>query len=241
MPSPTISGIWDRGIGVLNSAIDSVTKTILLQLGDEVSGTSESGDVESWGPSGFWARPSKPTAGQPSAQALVLKGSDRDACIGVRDTRCQSLYGSLNFGEFCLAAPGETATAQGRILGKADGSVTIYTTDDNTASGLSSAIYNGPDKIQISNKYGAFIIDASGITLRTANGVILTLGSILGLPVLIAGVPNPGPGQLTLVTGTFSGQWDTGFLGKLATPVTNLHYGPVPVASLPSVTNFVAP
>ena len=226
MASRNIGTVWDRGVGITNSSRDPTTNTILLVLGDEVGETTESPDAEQWQPSGIASRPAKPTKGSPSAQALLLRGSDRDAVIGVRDVRCQSVYASLDYGETCVYAPGENATAQGRILLKKDGSVNLYTRAGNTSSGGGIVIQADAenDAIRILNSQGyGIIIDSHGVRI-TAGGTkaALTIGS---------------DGTATLVsTGQTQVDGATVMLGSVGAPGANsaLH-GPTGLSGAPSL------
>src|SRR5690349_265341 len=85
--------------------------TITLQIGDAVSGEVDRDGAEYYGVAGLAARPANPAnATTASAECISLKFGDRDLVVASRDIVSQSISGSLNPGETCLYAPGETGT-----------------------------------------------------------------------------------------------------------------------------------
>jgi hypothetical protein len=186
--SISFDGIWNRGLDVLATAIDATTRTITAMLGDAVGEETISSNAEWWQPQGFASRPSKPTKGRPSAQVVLLRGSDVDACIACRDLRCQDIYGSLDYGETCIFAPGEDGTGQARILLKKDGGIHLYTRQGNTSGGAGMTIQvdaaNNTIRLLNGNGHG-IIIDATGVRI-TAKDAGITVSSGTG-NIVVAG------------------------------------------------------
>jgi len=176
---------------ILSTVRDTVTKTILANLGDIATEQSESDEAEWWQHVGLASRPSKANKiGHVAAQCVTLRTGGRDAVIASRDLRGQALAGNLQPGETCIYASGETGTAQARILLKADGSINLYTREGNTESGGGMAIMLTPssDTISIVNSAGfGLVINADGIKL-TAGGAGLTLDASGGIKLVGTGV-----------------------------------------------------
>lgn len=225
MGAINLSTVWDRGLGILNTVRDTVTNTILAMLGDEEGDVTESAAAEWWQHIGFASRPSKPEKGKGGPQAVCLVGGDRDACIASRDTRCNALYAALDYGEFCVYAPGEDGTGQGRIFGKKDGSVFLYTRQGNSpaGAGMTIGIDATQNRITLLNASGfGIIIDDAGVRITAGgSGAGLTLGST-------GAVTLAGTGQ-TQIDGA------TVLLGSVAVPAVNAAVrGPTGISAAPS-------
>lgn len=164
MASPSSSGVFQVGINVLNSVIDKVTGTVLFITGDVASQTPEADNVEAWGQLGVLSRPSNPAPGKAAAECITIRRGDRDVAICARDQRGQLLSGNLQPGETCLYAGGADGSAQGRVLLKATGAVSIYTTKGNVAGGAGMGIFVNPDgSVSVLSHTGAaFTIGADG-------------------------------------------------------------------------------
>lgn len=158
------------GINVLKTTVDTTTKTILAQLGDVIGSDVEGDNAEWWQHVGFSSRPSNPVAGVSAAEAIGIRASDRDLCFGSRDLRSQGIYGSLSDGETCVWAGGSDGAAQGRILLKANGNVSVYTAQGNVAGGPSVTMQaNADGSINLASQYGAIQISNAGIKLMFGN------------------------------------------------------------------------
>lgn len=160
--------LWDFA-DVLTSEL-SDSGQITTQAGDVVGEDVRETGVEVWGPPGYYARPCSPAAGEKGAQCLMLTGGDRNAAIGFCDRRQRDIYGNLKPGEFVITAGGEDATAQGKIAGKADGSITLATTDNNTHDGNGFYERLAPDSWSIQGPYGCIKLDATGFHVVLPNG-----------------------------------------------------------------------
>jgi hypothetical protein len=197
------------GLDILSTTVNATTKKILAQTGDASKESTDTDGVEWWQQVGFASRPPKPEAGKKAAQGVVLKTSDRDVCVASQDLRGLDLYGNLGHGETCVYAPGETGTAQGRMLVKSDGSVHLYTKQGNTSDGTGMTIQldaaNGAIRLLNPDGFG-IIIDSDGISLTTG-AAALTLGA---------------DGTISLVgTGACQIDGTSICLGSIAAPVVN--------------------
>jgi len=177
--------IFDVGVDILSTDIAD-NGTITCQTGDVVSRQVFCANNEWWQPAGFASRPAKPEPGKAACQGVMLNRGDHDVCIGQKDIRGQAIYGNLKDGEFCAYAPG----AQGRVSGKADGSVTIYTTDDNTADGNGVYFKVAKDKFQFMAPWGRLTFDATGFHVLTASGARLFMGALSAPAPLDSVLPN---------------------------------------------------
>lgn len=210
MAVSSLSDLFLIGIDILKTKLDSATKTIFAQLGS-VTEEYPSGHDENewWQHVGFASRPAIPTPKHKAAQCVAIRHSERDVVIASRDTRSQTIYGSLGEGETCVYAAGADGNSQGRVLLKDNGSVNLYTREGNSPTGGGIAIMMSAeeDSISIVNSKGyGIIINADGVKL-TANNSGLTLDS--GGKIKLV-----GKGQ-TQVDGS------TVLLGSIAVPVAN--------------------
>lgn len=190
MAAPSLASAIQVGINILNTFVDKVTGTILANTGDVATQTTESDNVEMWGPLGFLSRPSNPAPGKAAAEAVVIRRGDRDVCIAARDQRSQQLAGNLNPGETVMYAGGATGASQGRVLIKADGSVTLFTTDSNTATGNPVALRISPTGgLEFTSQWGSMVFDQTGFHVRTQAGPRLDMGgiSLPGVPAAVTG------------------------------------------------------
>lgn len=224
MGARTFSAVWDQGVSILNTVRDAVTNTIVAILGDEDGDVTESNEALWVQHIGFASRPSKPVKGQGGPQATILRSGDRDVCIGSRDPRCHPLYASLNYGEFCVYAPGENATGQARVFGKADGSVLLYTRVGNDPGGAGMTF-----QLDATNNVATMLNGLGFGVIADASGVTITTGA--------AGLKLGADGSISMV-GTAQVQVDgtTVLLGSQAVPLVNaaLH-GPTGISGAPSL------
>ena len=191
-----VGEIFHIGAAILSTSIDAVTNTLLAQVGSVTEEYVFSDSAELYGSLGLASRPSKATKGQSAAECIAIKG-DRDIVIATRDTRGQAIYGNLKEGETCLYAGGEKGTAQGRVLLKQNGAVTLYTTNDNTKDGKAVYLTLAPDGLTFVAPWGSLIFDATGFHLKTNAGPRLDMGG-LSIPGLPSQLTNAVTGYATL-------------------------------------------
>lgn len=222
--------LFQRGIDILNTILGSSTDastgtqtgTILASLGSvtkggntNAPGTSDSQNAEFWQHVGFSSRPSNPVGGVSACQAIAIRQNDRDVVICSRDIRTNSIYGNLNPGETCLWAAGADGNSQGRVIIKDNGSITIYTTDDNTSQGNATYFQIHPQNgMRFVAKWGSFVFDQTGFHIQHASGFTVDGGNIGGMPDPVSTISsyfkiNAGTTKLA-GTQTFLGQ---GLLG----------------------------
>lgn len=237
MPSVSLSDIFDIGIDVLSTELNTSNGVCTVQLGNVVDSDVGSGAVnEMWFPANYFARPSKPDVGSQASQAVAIKGGATDVVIAVRDTRLAEAYGNQKEGEFCLVAGGSDAKAQGKIIGRADGALVLATTDNNTHEGNGVYLIVGPDKLAFQAPWGSLVFDKTGFHVVTHSGAKMSLGGISNpaqpnyFRVDACSVALDSPQVLLGPTATNGG---TGlFLAPVVAPVASPEPGtPVPVAA----------
>lgn len=178
MSALDLGGLIQTGFDIMKTTVDAVTKKITAQLGSVVGNSVDSEGAELWQQVGFASRPSKPQAGKTAAQACVVKMGDHDIIIATQDLRGLELYGALADGETCVYAPGEDGEGQARVLLKADGSITMFSKQGNSPSGVGMMIQLDAtnNAIRLLNASGhGLIIDEDGVTLTAGAGAALTL------------------------------------------------------------------
>ena len=212
-----LSGLIQVGFDVLTTTVDATTKKITAQLGSVVGKTTDTDGAEWWQHYGFASRPPKPDAGKEAAQAVVIRMGDHDIVIASQDLRGLELYGRLDHGETCIYAAGPDGKAQGRILIKKDGSISLFSKKGNVADGTGMLIQLDAmnNAIRLLNASGhGLIIDDEGVKLTTGKaGLSLTAGGdakligtgktqVDGSGVVIGSAAVPGVNSaLTGVTG----------------------------------------
>lgn len=193
MPATGLNSIFDIGADILGSARNEKNGSISVQIGDAVGGEVRCDNASWWQHVGFASRPASAESGKPSAQVIAIEQGDRDICFASRDTRGQSIYGSLDSGESCVYAAGPNNIGTGRILLKDDGSISTITTltqKGNTTSGNPILIQlSSEGKITLTNEdKGAIVMDQDGIQMATpgkinlgAGGAVALIGSTMAL------------------------------------------------------------
>jgi|GEM_PF-3533692 len=181
MAAVDLGGLIQVGYAVLRTTVSAVTGKIQAQLGD-VRGEAETDNADWVQQPGFISRPPKAQKGKAAAYAVVVKGGDRDTVVGAVDLRGLELAGLINDGDTVVYAAGEEGTSQGRVALKGDGSVTLFTTDDNTNDGKSVYMRVAPDGFMWVAPWGTIRFDATGFHVLHDSGAAFDLGGINGLP-----------------------------------------------------------
>ena len=143
MAAPSLRSVFAVGLDVMSSVLDAATNAITTVLGDSTSGSVDSKENE-WmgcGP-GFVSMAGPPSSGAPSCQVLAIRQGDKNIVVAAKDFRACDRYANLQPGETCMFA----TVGQARVLLKKDGSVTLYTTDDNTSGGNPMFLTLSPKK-----------------------------------------------------------------------------------------------
>ncbi len=188
MATPKLSSLFRMGWDVLSTALDTASNIITVTLGDSTSGQTYSPNAEWMQHSGFASVAGPSNSQAPSCQTVAIRQGDKDVVIASRDARACDRYANLKPGECCLYA----TVGQARVLCKADGTVTLYTTDDNTKTGNAVFFRIGglkPDGksyvgFQFVAPFGSFVFDDTGWHVRhsAGSGFRLDAGAISGLP-----------------------------------------------------------
>jgi hypothetical protein len=155
---------------------DPDTGAITAQIGDVQNQRVEDNNCPVFQQWGFMSRPATADPASKSgskvgAEAVALRSVDADIIVGGRDLRSTEIAGQLQPGETCVYAAG----GQARLLMKANGSATIYTTADNTETGTSVAVSVAPTGIKIVGAWGAVTMDANGIQMCESGGAFLLM------------------------------------------------------------------
>lgn len=180
--SHNIGGFIHVGLDLLTTTVNQATGRIIATTGNVKKNTRESDSVEWWQHVGLASRPPNPEAGKQAAQAVILKTSDRDVAIASVDQRGLGLYGNLKAGETCAYAAGADGESQGRTLWKGNGSITHFTTSDNTVDGEAVYSRTSPTAFEWVAPWGVMKFDSSGFHINHASGARFDLGGISGMP-----------------------------------------------------------
>ena len=156
---------------VLTSRIDD-TGAVMLGLGDTKSEESADEEAVLFQASGIV---SVPPVG---AEALSPETSAGYITIASRDIRSGKIAGRMQPAETTVYAPGSQACT----LYKLDGSVTQFTTHDNTDNGKSVYSMVAPTGFTRFMPHGKETFDERGFHVLHASGARIDLGAISGLP-----------------------------------------------------------
>lgn len=170
------------GVDILNTEVAQKTGNITCQTGDVVNQDVESHGVEWIQHVGYASRPPNPDAGVAACQGVVICRGGRDTVIATQDARGQQLAGILKPGESCMYGAGADGLAQGRVICKQDGSVTLFTTSDNTSDGKSVYFRVKPTAFEFVAPWGTLKFDDTGLHILHSSGASFDLGGIYGLP-----------------------------------------------------------
>jgi hypothetical protein len=179
------------GVQILNISSGDTNNSIVAQVGDVISQDVESYTAQYIQQVGFVSLPPKAVPGVSGAECIMLRDVQRDMVIGSRDVATQANYGQLTYGETTIYGAGIDGTSQGRVMIKTDGSVTMYTTDDNTAAGNAVYIRVSPKGFEFKSPFGKLTCDESGWHMANNSGARLDL----------IGNPNPVTGSSATLTG----------------------------------------
>lgn len=150
--------------------------TITVNLGDQVTGQGYGSETSAWFPPGFYGRPADPDANG-AAQALWITEGNQKRAVAFRDRRAQKLLPQVSPGESVMYGQ------QGQFIRtRNDGSVFVYTTDDNTVNGRGIYIKTSPTGVEINSPWARFSAGVNGIHGLTNSGARFDFGAIGGLP-----------------------------------------------------------
>jgi hypothetical protein len=138
----------------------------------EVFGSKSVGFFELSNPHGFQSRPLDPDANG-ACQAYYWYEGSRGYARLANDPRTQSLLPQSQKGETFLHGP-----TCAFIRFKLDGSISLFTTDDNTTNGRSVYLTLSPTGLEFNFPFGKLTYDANGFHAVTNSGARLDLGAL---------------------------------------------------------------
>lgn len=212
--------LFQIGVDVMSTSVSKTTRKILAQTGNvNGEGRSDSDNVEWWQHVGFASRPAKPEKGKQAAQCITIRNGTIDCAVASQDMRGLAVYGELADGETCIYATGEDGKAQARVLLKANGSINLYTRENNASDGKGMGVFINPDgSVSIASHNGAAVLIGTDESIKIFNksggvqvlpdgsiklasgakidisGAAISLGGPAGLPVAL------GPNVVTAIT-----------------------------------------
>lgn len=133
-------------------------------------------------PHGLQMRPLDPDADGTACQVYYWYEGSQGYAMLANDPRTQNDVSiQLQKGETILHSPLGSAF----LRMKADGSISLFTTDDNTTNGRSVYLILGPSGLAFNFPFGQFTFNANGFHLQHSGGARLDLGSLSGIPAPI--------------------------------------------------------
>lgn len=243
---PSVGQLFLIGVGILNTTVDLLKKTLLAQLGSASTSTTTSGGAgtvvsdgaEWWQHVGFCSRPPNPASGA-SAQAIAVRQSDRDVIIASRDNRANALQAVIGPGETCLYAAGADGSGQARLVLKGDHSVALISTDPVSTFNTLLRLDGANQKIEM--QAGSCMIKLDGVANKitiTAGGAALTLNGATGRADLVGQLVNCQANGIACLSGGVAT-----CLGPKATPplpASACLLGPAGASGVPSTNVFVS-
>jgi hypothetical protein len=166
------------GLQVLNTFSGDTNNSTQVQLGDVLSDDAESQAAQWFQHVGFASKPSAPIPGTSATETVAVRDTQRDAVVASRDIVSQENASNLSDGETMLYGAGSDGTAQGRVIIKQDGSVSLYTTDTNDKSGNGVYLSITPTALEFIAPWGKLIFDATGFHVKTQAGASMDLGAL---------------------------------------------------------------
>lgn len=168
---------------VLNARADTTTGMVTYQTGDVHSGEVYDDAVVAMQAHGLISMPAPPAPGLSAPEAIVLKTGGSDIAIAGRSVRSGEIAGLVKMGESCVFADGSRAST----LYKLDGSITNYTTHDNSVAGRSVYTSTSPDGFDCSTPWARFTVGSLGVHAHCvrsdgSSGAYFDFGSVAGLP-----------------------------------------------------------
>lgn len=159
---------------------NSLNGSITVNLGFAESGEMQSSQAEVWGTPGIISVPALPASvnnNTDAAQALYYNRNDQCIVFATRDTRTQFLAGNINPGETCVYSP----VGQGRLLCKADNSVSLITTDDGTSTGNIISAGVSETGFKVVTPWGTLTLDNTGLNITLSSGASFNMGGTADL------------------------------------------------------------
>lgn len=228
--------LMNVGFDVMSVVLDTVTNAIVAQIGDSTNENVDHDSAEWWQQTGFASMPAPPTQGGASCQGLAVKHSDRDMVFATRDLRASKIYGNLKPGEACMYA----TVGAARVFTKANGSVVLYTTVDNTQKGQSLSLVLAPTGVTLVTPWGGFMLNSSGWSITGPNGQSGLMLNASGDAKLV-GTTASVSGSVAAIAGQIMTMIGTNATIASAAAVVPPNPTPGPLVGIGSATVFISP
>lgn len=195
-------------LNILNVSLGDMNNSVEVQMGDVIAEEPENYTAQWIQHTGFCSLPPTAIANKSASEGMLLKRSDRDYVFASRDLLSQIIYGNLNPGEVTIYSAGADGTGQARVMLKGDGSISFYTTDDNTANGNALQLTLSPTTgLSFVSAFGSMTFDQAGFRVSTTSGasfnVMSTSDPTTGNAIMMsAGSCTINSGMITLGTPT---------------------------------------
>lgn len=214
-------------VNIMNVALGSENNSVLAQVGDVQNEDVEDYQCQWVQQSGFCSLPPNAVPNGTSSEGIMLKTSYNSYVFASRDFASQANYGQLAPGESCMYAAGPDGSAQARMMCKADGSVTMYTTDDNTINGNAIYIRVSPKGFEFKAPFGRMTFDSTGFHVANASGARMDLAGTAAPPPLDTVIGS----SITFTAPSFNVNSGSIMLGPQTGVNLPAVYGVVPVAA----------
>jgi hypothetical protein len=150
--------------------------------------------------------------------------------------RAQDIYGHLGEGETCLYSVGSEGQGQARVSLKGDGSVTLFTTEDNTKTGAGTYLKLAPDGLTFHASFGTIVFDKTGFHVLHESGVTFDLGGLADPTspnYAVLSACNVTVDSPVVMLGPSAARGGSGvYMGGVIAPIASPEEGtPVPVAA----------
>jgi len=170
------------GQQLLSYTLGEQNNSVLVNIGDILSGDSEAAYCQYYQQVGFCSLPPAPIPGVSAAEVLLLKHDDgRKIVFGTRHPTSQAMYANMSPGDTIMYGAGSDGNSKTRIkCAGATKTVALMTSDGTSdvqmAISATAWTFFAP--------FGKFIFDATGLHVTTIDGASFHLGSVSGLPTI---------------------------------------------------------
>lgn len=161
----------------LGYSLGDANNSVLITLGDPLTGDTESSYAQLYQQVGFCSLPPNSVPGQPSAEVLTLiDGSNRQIVFGTRHVNSQALYANMNPGDSIMYGSGPDGNTKTRI--KANGTTQTCSMQTVDSDNKDVQFMVSPVGLSFYFSWGKFIIDSTGMHYTHATGAQFHVGSL---------------------------------------------------------------
>lgn len=217
----------ETSVNILNVSLGTQNNSVLAQVGDVQNEDVEDYQVQWMQHSGFCSLPPNAVPNGKAAEGVMITETNRSVIFASRDVSSQNNYGNLNPGESCIYAAGPNGTGQARVMCKGDGSITLYTTDDNTPTGKGISLTLSPTGLSFQSPFITATWDATGHHVFNNTGARIDLFST-SVPGPLSAVMGSG---VSITGSSFSANCGSVMLGPSAGISLPALYGVLPVVA----------